>query len=186
MGRVIFLLEEPSMRVFLEVLLPRLFPDLSFLCVPHEGKADLERNIDSTLRQWREPGARFVIVRDNDNGDCLKLKNRLLQLCFRGGRSDTLVSIVCQELESWYLSEPDAMADAFGDDRLREIGNRSRFRHPEARPNPSADVASLIREFRKIAGARRMAEFITRENNRSHSFAVFLNGVERLLASNAQ
>ncbi len=55
MGRLIFLLEEQCMQALLEGLLPRLFPDLSFLCVPHSGKTDLERSIRSTLQNWRSP-----------------------------------------------------------------------------------------------------------------------------------
>ena len=35
MSRIVFLLEERSMQVLLDGLLPRLFPDLPFLCVPH-------------------------------------------------------------------------------------------------------------------------------------------------------
>lgn len=42
MNRVVFLLEEYSMKVLLDGLLPRLFPDLLFQCVPHDGKGDLE------------------------------------------------------------------------------------------------------------------------------------------------
>lgn len=45
MSRVVFLLEEYSMKVLLDGLLPRLFPELPFLCVPHEGKQDLEKSI---------------------------------------------------------------------------------------------------------------------------------------------
>ena len=33
------------MQVLLDGLLPRLFPSLSYLCVPHEGKTDIERSI---------------------------------------------------------------------------------------------------------------------------------------------
>ncbi len=64
MNRVVFLLEEYSMKALLDGLLPRLFPDLLFQCVPHDGKGDLERSIPRKLRAWREPGVRFVIVRD--------------------------------------------------------------------------------------------------------------------------
>ena len=42
MSRVIFLLEEKSMKELLDRMLPRIFPSLRFLCIPHEGKADLE------------------------------------------------------------------------------------------------------------------------------------------------
>ena len=144
LGRVIFLLEERSMQAFLEVFLPRLFPDLSFHCIPHEGKTDLDRSISNTLRHWREPGAKFVILRDNDSGDCIALKERLRRLCRRGEREDTLIRIVCQELESWYLSEPDAMADAFSNERLRNISRRVPYRNPDSRPKPSVDIERLV------------------------------------------
>ncbi len=66
MRRVVFLLEEPSMKHLLDALLPRLAPGMDFLCVPHEGKNDLECSIPRKLMAWNEPGTRFVIVRDND------------------------------------------------------------------------------------------------------------------------
>ena len=76
-GRVIFLLEEPSMRALLDGWLPRLFPGWvdgqHFQCVPHEGKSDLDRSISRKLAAWRIPGDRFVIVRDNDSANCIDL-----------------------------------------------------------------------------------------------------------------
>ena len=170
------------MQVLLEGVLPRLFPGLNFQCLPHNGKSDLDRNITKLLRTWREPDARFVIVRDNDNGDCYALKERLRQLCQQGGRDDTLIRIVCQELEAWYLGNLCAMADAFGDESLRRIGNRAKYRKPDALQKPSDDVKRLVRGFQKTDAARRMAEHLTREGNRSHSFAVFLDGVANLAA----
>ena len=85
------------MRVLLDGLLPRLFPGLPFMCVPHEGKSDLERSIPRKLRRWREPGVRFAVVRDNDGGNCRALKNDLRALCRAGHQDDTLIRIVCQE-----------------------------------------------------------------------------------------
>lgn len=114
MSRLVFLLEERSMKTLLEGLLPRLVPGLSFICVPHEGKQDLQKSIPRKLRAWREPGVRFVIVRDNDGGDCCALKSSLSALCADAGRDDALVRIACQELEAWYLGEPSALAQAFG------------------------------------------------------------------------
>ena len=85
MSRLIFLLEEPSMAVLLKGLLPRLFPELRFLCIPHEGKTDLDASIRGTLRDWRVPGDRFVIVEDNDGADCMAVKANIRQLCQRAG-----------------------------------------------------------------------------------------------------
>ena len=66
MSRAVFLLEELSMKTLLEGLLPRIVPGMKFLCVPHEGKLDLEKSVPKKLRAWREPGVRFVVLRDND------------------------------------------------------------------------------------------------------------------------
>ena len=115
MSRLVLLLEEESMRVLLDGLLPRLLPDLPFKCVPHEGKSDLARSIRLKLRAWREPGVRFAVVEDNDGKDCHALKDALRGFCEAAGRPDTLIRIACQELEAWYLGEPEALADAFGD-----------------------------------------------------------------------
>lgn len=182
MSRVVFLLEEYSMKVLLEGLLPRLFPDLQFLCIPHEGKQDLEKSVPRKLRAWHEPGVRFVVLRDCDGVDCRKMKNRLAKLCKRAGRHDTVVRIACQELEAWYLGEPDAMAEAFGDDSLRGLAARARFRDSDAVARPSAEVEKLVPTFQKVSGARTMATKLSRGRNSSRSFEVLLNGVERVAA----
>ena len=122
MKRLVFLLEEYSMSVLLTGLLPRLFPDLVFQCLPHEGKQDLDRSIPRKLRAWREPGVRFVVVRDNDGADCADLKAELVAQCAAGGRDDTLVRLACQELEAWYLGDP-----ARGRHALREGLQRRRY-----------------------------------------------------------
>ncbi|MXW56331.1 MAG: DUF4276 family protein [Gemmatimonadales bacterium] len=180
MSRVVFLLEEYSMKTLLDGLLPRLFPDLLFQCVPHDGKDDLEKSIPRKLRGWREPGVRFVIVRGNDRGDCIALKERLRGLCSVRPEADWIIRIACQELEAWYLGEPDALADAFEEESLRRIGSRARFRQPDAIHYPADALARLIPKFQKVSGARLLAKHLTRERNRSPSFQTTLNGIERL------
>jgi hypothetical protein len=186
MSQIVFLLEERSMKVLLDGLLPRLFPDLLFLCIPHEGKQDLEQSVPRKLRAWRTPGVHFVMLRDNDSVDCLALKQRLLDLCSAGRRDDTLVRIACQELEAWYIGEPDALADAFGNESLRRIGTKALYRDPDSVVRPSAEVAKLVPEFQKIGGARRMAPHISRERNRSRSFHAFISGLEHIIGDCSQ
>jgi len=140
------------MKVLLERLLPRLFPRLSFMCVQHEGKQDLEKSIPRKLKAWREPGVRFCVIRDNDRGDCRALKERLCDLCRMGQRDDVLVRIACQELEAWYFGEPEALANAFGRDRLRHLSSRSRYRDPDAIAHPARALAELVDDFQKISG----------------------------------
>lgn len=177
MSRMVFLLEERSMKVLLEGLLPRMLPGIQFICIPHEGKQDLERSILRKLRAWREPGARFIIVRDNDGGDCLALKQRLAKLCNEAGRADVLIRIACQELEAWYFGEPAAMAKAFGNHQLSEIGKKSKYQNPDAIAQPSKEIIKFVPDFQKISGARKMARYISPDGNHSQSFGVFLAGL---------
>ena len=166
------------MQVLLDGLLPRLFPDLPFLCVPHEGKRDLELSIPRKLRAWREPGVRFAVIRDNDGGDCVRLKAKLKQLCKAGDREDTLIRIACQKLEAWYLGEPAALADAFDKPALQNLGRQARFRDPDALRRPAVEIERLIPEFQKVSGAQRMVRHLTRERNRSGSFRALIEGIE--------
>lgn len=180
MSRIVFLLEEHSMKVLLDQLLPRLFPDLSFLCLKHEGKQDLERSIPIKLRAWNVPGDRFVVLRDNDGGNCKQLKSRLSTLCREAGRPDTLVRIACQELEAWYLGEPEAMAEAYENNSLRQISSKAKYRDPDSVPCPSEELTRLVPEFQKVSGARKMGSHLSMERNASQSFRVLVHGVRRL------
>jgi hypothetical protein len=182
-GRIIFLLEEPSMKVLLQGLLPRLFPDWieheHFLCIAHEGKSDLDKSIPIKLKAWRVPGDRFIVVRDNDSGDCVDLKAHLLEVCRSHGRPDTLVRLVCQELESWYIGDIEALALAF-DSSLDTPSLRKRFADPDAWQKPSSELKRLIPEFQKGSAARGMARYLREAGNLSDSFNVFVAGVRRM------
>jgi hypothetical protein len=177
MRRLIFLVEEYSMKVLLEGLLPRFFPDLTFLCAAHEGKQDLEKSIPRKLRAWREPGVRFIVIRDCDGDDCHKLKRRLVDMCQSNGRGDTIVRIACQELEAWYLGDPDALAKAFRDENLCSIGKRSRFRNPDSVAQPSRALVDLVPGFQKVSAARRMSKYLTRDSNISVSYQALVSAI---------
>lgn len=151
-GRIIFLLEEPSMKVLLDGLLPRLFPgwqeSRDFQCIAHDGKSDLERSVRIKLNAWRVPGDRFVVVRDNDSADCLSLKARLVQLCSQHGRPDALVRLVCQELESWYIADLNALALAFPECKIDTPALRKRFAQPDSWKKPSQSSSGSSPSFR--------------------------------------
>ena len=102
------------MKAFLEGFLPRILPpEQSFRLIPHEGKSDLEKSLPRKLRTWREPGARFIVVRDQDRADCVQVKAGLRALCDGTGR-DVLIRIACRELEAWYLADLSAVDKAYG------------------------------------------------------------------------
>jgi hypothetical protein len=185
-GRLVFLLEEPSMKQLLAGLLPRLMPGWvegeHFLCLPHEGKSDLDRSVPRKLAAWQVPGDRFVVLRDNDAAVCEEVKARLVKLCVASGRPDTLVRLACQELEAWYLGDLEALAATFEQPKLCGPAMRKRFANPDAWQKPSVEVQRLLPQFQKVQGARRMGIALRgADQSRSRSFQVFVEGV-RLLA----
>lgn len=186
MGRAVFLVEERSMAVFLKGLLPRAFPGLDFLCSEYEGKHDLTSSIPRMLRDWRTPGDCFVVVHDNDRKDCRKLKSGLRAQCKEGRREDTLIRIACQELEAWYWGDLPALAKAYEEPAVQKLAMKSQFRKPDEIPHPYREIKQRIREFKKISGARLMAEHMNPKNNRSPSFRIFMRGVAALVERMAE
>ena len=78
MINLVFMLEEQSAKVLLDNLLPRLLPEtVSFKCLPHEGKQDLEKSIPIKLKHWNVPNTWFVILRDKDQNDAEALQYKL-------------------------------------------------------------------------------------------------------------
>ena len=179
--KLVFLLEEPSMKYFLDGLLPRILPnEIAFVTISHEGKADLQQSLTSKLKGWNEPDVRFVVVQDQDSNDCRELKKKLLTLCENSNR-DVLVRIACHELEAWYFGDIDALNVAYGVD-LSNIKRKRRFRIPDEIVNPKKELMKLLPEHQQIAGAKKIAPVLNIENNASVSFQMFVKGVKKLIS----
>ncbi len=178
---LVFLLEEKSMKVFLDGILDRILPsDIPYRTIPHQGKADLQKSIPHKLRGWTDPDAKFVIVQDQDANDCVALKKRLLELCEGTGKV-VLVRIACHELEAWYFGDVGAIEKAYKKD-LHKIVKKSKYRVPDAIICPKKELQKILPEHQQIEGARRIAEYFDIENNTSTSFQVFVSGIRKLIS----
>ncbi|CAK0747669.1 DUF4276 family protein [uncultured Gammaproteobacteria bacterium] len=180
MARIVFMVEEPSIKVFLDKALPRFFPTMDFLCIPHQGKQDLEKSLPRKLKGWTYPEDRFVVIRDKDRDDCVGLKQSLVTLCAKAGRPDTLVRIACHELEAWYIGDPAGMATAFASPALAAIAKKKKFRNPDIIQKPSLEIKILYPGFQKIRGARSVADHLSYTRNNSKSFRILIEGLARI------
>ena len=179
---LVFLLEEESMRETLKVVLPKVLSDnIAFYLLIHEGKKDLEKAISQRIRDWQIPNTHFVIVRDQNSEDCVKLKQRLKNLCQQAGQSDTLVRIVCHELESWFLGDLAAVEKAFQIKGLAKQQEKQKYRDPDKLANAAEELQKLVKNYRKVRGAYTIAPYLDLANNRSHSFQTFITGVQTLV-----
>ena len=165
------------MKEFLEGLLPRLLPGVPFKCIPHEGKSDLEKSLPRKLRGWRAPGARFIIVRDQDSGDCVAIKQRLQALCAEAGKPEARVCIACRELEAWFIGDLRAVGREFSDSRLAQLQKKSKYREPDRLESPSRELMALVPTYGKVQGARRLGRRLDPQKSGSSSFRYFAKAV---------
>jgi Domain of unknown function (DUF4276) len=181
---LVFMLEEPSARAMLEGLLPRMgldFPAVRY--VVFEGKQDLERNIAKRIRGYRNPNARFIVIRDQDStNDCVALKRNLLGLCADpSGERAMLVRIFCRELETIYIGDLSAVELALEVSGVAKKQNESRFRTPDVLMTPSKELKKLTKgKYQKISGSRAIGLCLAIENTRSNSFKVLVSGIRRI------
>ncbi len=184
MSELVFFLEELSARAMLERLMPRVISDeWTTRFFPFEGKQDLEKNIQRRLRGYLKPGARFIILRDQDAGDCRHTKQRLKRICDASGRSGVIVRIACHELESWYLADFAALAAAYNKPGLLKLAEQARYRDPDSIVSPSRDLKRIIPEYQKVDGSRRIGDFLDPENTKSKSFSHLINAVRMATSS---
>jgi len=166
MVRLEFLLEELSMESFLKGFLPKILPDgyihnQNYFLHPHQGKSDLLKSIPNKIKIDYGEKTAFIILHDQDNNNCIDLKNKIKKICQDNCKNDNsyLVRIVCKELESWYLGDLDAIEQAFPKFKAVKYKNKSKFRNPDA-INAADEMAKLLPEFQKNKGARLISQHI--------------------------
>lgn len=181
MRELVFLLEEPSARELLEGLIPRLIPEgWACLYLVFEAKQDLEKRMERKLRGWLKPQTIFVVLRDQDSGDCLAVKRGLVERCQRAGKPGSLARVACRDLEAWIAGGLGEFAEEFSCPQARKQRNKRRFVDPDNLVAPVDELRKLYPGYQKLDGARRMGKRLNPANNRSRSFKVFCDGLERV------
>lgn len=181
MPHLVFLVEEGSMQAMLQEFLPRILPDgVEFVAIAHQGKQDLKRKLVRKIQHYRKPEARFIVVQDQDRGDCIRVKAELTALCEQAARSDSLVRIVCHELESWYLADLAAVEAALGANGVVRQQQKAKFRNPDRIELPEHELRVMIPTYNKIRDSQAIGRHLDPDNTRSPSFRAFVDGVRRI------
>jgi hypothetical protein len=186
MARIEILVEEPSMKEFLTILLPNILNkqwnlNENYFIRSFEGKSDLQKNIPSKVKflsNWNHEAAGVVIMQDQDSSDCKVLKQKLTDICNQNGDCPKLVRIICKELESWYLGDFLAVNKAYPSFKHQNYINKSKFRIPD-NCNAFDELKKILPEFQKVGGAKKIAPFINVQDNKSESFQQTISGLIR-------
>ncbi|RWX51044.1 hypothetical protein VU01_12234 [Candidatus Electrothrix marina] len=184
MTTLVFFLEEPSAKEMLLGILPKILPEhVVPRFIVFEGKQDLEKQLVRKLKLWQLPDSRFIVLRDQDAGDCRKIKENLQKKCKEAGRPDTIVRIACHELESFYLGDLQAVEKGLPMSGLAKRQNQRKFRQPDNLPNPARELTMLTKKnYQKIDGSRAIGRYLNPEDNRSNSFNILIKAVKDIIS----
>jgi hypothetical protein len=180
---VIFV-EEESAKIDVDVLAQRILSDRSVKVLSHEGKSDLKSSFPRKIGSWQHPArVPFIVLHDNDGGDCEKLKKRLIGLVPPQRRPRTHIRIVMQCLECWYLADPRALAkaDLIKSAKAEDMLRAARFRDPDRLVSAKQEFFRLHDQPGQLALARAIAPYLDIGNQRSRSFALFVRTLQNLV-----
>ena len=195
------LVEERSMKAFLEVLLPRLLPaECTFHILEFEGKRDLIKKLPSRLQgyKWLPPNWRLVVMVDQDSEDCRKLKAQLEETAYNSGlitRTQAGSSlwqvvnlIVIEELEAWYFGDWKAVCTAYSKVNPN-IPKKAGYRNPDGIQGTWESFERILQRhgyfkprLNKTEAARAVAAHFDPDRNSSRSFTVFRDAVSEAAA----
>ncbi len=154
---------------------PKLIEGLQWWVLKFNGKRDLEKNIPQKMRKWHFGDSLFVIMRDNDGGDCKVLKERLAMLASNSGKPFK-IRVVCQELESWFLGDNQAVTKSYpGCSFSNETG---KYRNPDRMTNASQELAELTGDSSIVQRASLIAPHLNPARNVSRSFQLLFETLQ--------
>ncbi len=197
------LVEEPSAEAALRALLPRMVGDTSFAVYPHFCKDDLLKRLPQRLRgyaSWLPDDWRVVVVVDQDDDDCRKLKQHLEAMAAEAGlatkskpkrhRFAVVNRVAIEELEAWYFGDWEAVRRAYPKVNAN-IPSQAKYRSPdkikggtwEAFERVMKDAGYFQTGLRKIEAARAIAEHMDPARNTSPSFQALSNALSEITAA---
>lgn len=197
MKHIEFLLEEPSAEVALNNVLPKiLYPkifgrDFTYKIHSFNNKQKLIEKLPGLLkgyRRWIPQDYKIVILIDEDRENCIDLKKKIISIVTHAGlSSDVIVRIVIEELEAWFFGDITALMKAYP--RIPDISNRAAYRDPDTIKGGTWEKLEKVLQHKgyystgisKIKVARDISSFMNPNNNRSHSFEVFVSGIKSII-----
>lgn len=184
---IFFLVEDFSMKVFLEGVLPRLaFEKDKFEIKAHRGKEDLITNLKKIVPSLSKSAQQVIILIDQDRTDCKKLKNDIVEkMC--NCACEYKIRIACYELETWFLGDMEAIAKCSPRFKPHFYQNKRKYCNAiDKIKKPSDIIKKIVPDWEKNylskpKFASEIAQCIALETkNRSHSFNVFLRTLKNI------
>jgi len=200
--KLIVFVEEYSMEIALENILPLLLADTDFEIHRFQCKDDLIKNLPARLKgysSWLPQEWRILVLLDRDDDDCVMLKQRLENMTAEAGLISKTTAgqagnfqvanrIAVEELESWFFGDWQAVTKAY----LRVAANipqKQQYRHPDSIRGGTWEALERVLKaggyfktgLRKAELAREVTPCMEPKRNTSTSFQAFRQAVEAAL-----
>lgn len=198
-----FYLEEGSAEEVLNLIVPRIIPNIRFKTYDLKGKHNLLKVLSARLSAYRKRNDdwRIVVLVDKDMDDCTELKEKIenystgIGLCTKtrpgfNGSYRVLNRIIVSELESWFFGDLEAICSAYPK-VCKNLGRlRRKYRNPDmVEGKPSTALYNILKNYpehkqnlAKITAAREIATHMDPDRNTSPSFQTFRNGLLHLVS----
>jgi hypothetical protein len=185
------LVEEASMEIALETLLPRIVPGTDFVIRRFNGKQDLLRKLPQRLsgyKQWVATNqVALVVVTDRDDDDCHLLADAagIPRASVATSTAGVVLNrIAVEELEAWFFGDTAALVTAYPG-VPETLATRAKFREPDDVKGGTWEALERVLQaaghhrggLAKIRAARDISLHMDVESNSSQSFAAFRDGV---------
>lgn len=196
------LVEEPSAKQALDILVPAIVPDVECAVRGFRGKSTLLKELPNRLAGYatraRWEPLKIAVLVDSDDDDCRELKARLNCQARVAGLTTSECSshsfqvlnrIVVTELESWFFGDIPALRRAYPK-VPHSLGAKSKYRDPDSIKGGTWEALERVLQdhgyhrsgLRKLECARLVAPAMDVEANKSRSFQVFRDGLRRLIS----
>ena len=198
-----FLVEEPSCAEALTYLVPKIIgAKATWILHAFQGKQDLLQNLPVRLKgyaKWLPEDYRIVVLVDCDADDCKKLKYKLEKIAADNGlitktaafgkqKFQVLNRIAIEELEAWFFGDMNALAAAYPG-VSSTLGNKRSYRDPDGIAGGTWEALERVLKkagyyqtgMAKIEVARSVAPRMEPDQNRSHCFGVFRDGLRAIV-----
>ena len=198
LDKLIVLVEETSMEMALEQLLPRMLAGADFQIIRFQCKDDLLKNLPDRLRgysQWLPANWAILVLVDRDDDDCRVLKqamekmaadSRLLSKTLAGHGQPFQVAnrIAVEELEAWFFGDWTAVQTAYPRVSASQVSKQG-FRDPDAVLGGTWEALERVLKkagyfktgLRKMECAKQVAQHMEPARNASRSFQAFAGAV---------
>lgn len=86
-------------------------------------------------------------------------------------------------MESWFLGDLAAVEKGMNlkQGKLSKLQNNQKYRNPDEIHSPKEELKRIAPNYQQISGSRAISKYLNIENNKSHSFNIFVRGLKKIL-----